>query len=299
MKTKVTFKSMGQNVVGNLFEPDSPSNEKRPAILCLTPAGGVKEQVAGLYAKELCQQGYVTLAIDHRTFGESEGEPRNYESSANKIEDIANAVSYLSTLPQVDEQRIGAMGICGGGGYLCSRAVADRRIKAVATVSAYMNHSGFFMMLGSERVMEMVKGANMARQKYFEEGYMETTKLIAPDVDENSNNFQRQIYDYYRTSRAGLETCPNYDPEMALIGIEQAITYNCIPLAPLLSPTPYLGIIGEKAFTAPDTIDFYTAANEPKELFKIEGATHIDLYDKMIFVNQAVAKMTEFYGKYL
>ena len=132
----VSFLSDGKKLAGNVYIPENyKENEKLPAIVIVTPATGIKEQVAGEYAKKLAKNGFITLAFDHQSYGESEGEPRSTENIFKKSEDIRSAVSFMRSLSQVDKDKIGVTGICAGGGYALQTAVGERRIKAVATVS--------------------------------------------------------------------------------------------------------------------------------------------------------------------
>src|ERR671910_2170756 len=131
-KQKVYFQSEGLKVVGNLFRPqNSKDNQSLPAILVDGAMTGVKEQVAGSYAERISKAGFVTLALDHRHFGESEGEPRQHEDPAKKMEDFKNAVSFMSTIKDIDRERIGSCGISMGGGYTLQLAAFDRIVKAV------------------------------------------------------------------------------------------------------------------------------------------------------------------------
>ena len=114
-KQKITFESEGLKVVGNLFRPHDKEETSLPAVLVAGAMTGVKEQVAGRYAERIAKAGFVTLALDHRHFGESEGEPRQHEDPAKKMEDFKNAVSFMSTLKDVDRERIGVCGISMGG----------------------------------------------------------------------------------------------------------------------------------------------------------------------------------------
>jgi uncharacterized protein len=141
---KIHFQSEGMKVVGNLYKPTSNSGEEeskipQPAVLVAGAMTGVKEQVAGQYAERIAKAGYITLALDHRHFGESEGIPRQYEDPAKKLEDFKNAISFPSSLNDVDGERIGACGISMGGGYMLQLAAFDRRIKAVAIVASGLN----------------------------------------------------------------------------------------------------------------------------------------------------------------
>ena len=140
-KRKVNFQSEGLNVDGNLFKPQNfkEVDASLPAILVAGAMTGVKEQVAGQYAERIAKDGYVTLALDHRHFGESEGDPRQHEDPAKKMEDFKNAISFLSSLKGVDRERIGVCGISMGGGYVLQLAAFDRRVKAVSIVASGLN----------------------------------------------------------------------------------------------------------------------------------------------------------------
>lgn len=135
---KVTFKKFDLNIAGLLFfPPDFDTSGKYPAVVVTHPGGDVKEQCSSLYAWNLAQNGFVTLAFDASHQGESEGLPRYLEDPASRVEDIRSAVDYLTTLPFVDEASIGAMGVCAGGGYTMNAIQTDLRIKAAAGISTW------------------------------------------------------------------------------------------------------------------------------------------------------------------
>jgi dienelactone hydrolase len=160
-KEKVHFQSEGLKVVGNLFRPQNSKGEdvSLPVILIAGAITGVKEQIAGQYAEHIAKNGYVTLVLDHRHFGESEGEPRQHEDPAKKLEDFKNAISFLSSLIGIDRERIGACGISMGGGYMLQLAAFDRRIKAVSIVAPGLNLADTLLeMLGNEGFVNFLKG---------------------------------------------------------------------------------------------------------------------------------------------
>src|SRR3982751_3347295 len=133
----VTFKNNSLKMAGNLYLPAGfDKNKKYPAIVVVHPGGGVKEQIAGLYAQKLSEAGFIALAFDASYQGASEGLPRFLDNPINRVGDIYSAVDYLVTLPYVDANRIGGMGICAGSGATVKAAMTERRIKALATVSA-------------------------------------------------------------------------------------------------------------------------------------------------------------------
>ena len=155
LSKKVEFLSEGYKIIGNLFRPDnSKEGNKLPAVVMACPMTGVKEQVAGLWAERLAKAGFITLAFDHRNFGESEGTPREHEDPAKKIEDLKNATSFLASLAEVDGLKIGACGISMGGGYALQLGTWDRRIKAVSIVAAGLNLGDTFLeMMGKEALL--------------------------------------------------------------------------------------------------------------------------------------------------
>jgi fermentation-respiration switch protein FrsA (DUF1100 family) len=249
-------------------------------------------------------KGYVFLSFDHLGYGDSAGKIRNYENPSIKQESIRNAVSYLRTLSFVNKEKLYGLGVCASGGYMPIVATTDKRIKAVATVSGMMNNSaGYFGMMTKEQLMPLFQMANEARQRAYETEKVDYYDALGMEMDEDTlNNLpkeggQYEGYDFYMTERAGSQTYPNYSHRAPMILMEQAPISNAVAIAPYLY-TPYLGIYGSKAETGPLTQMFYAAASEPKELFVVDGATHVSLYDIDKYVDQAVDKLDEFFKKH-
>ncbi|BDD05543.1 alpha/beta hydrolase [Aureibacter tunicatorum] len=299
---EVTFKSQGATLAGLIFTPENfDASEKYPTVVFSGPFNQVKEQMGSVYGKKMAALGYVFLSYDPYSFGESEGMPRNNEHAHHKMESIRDAVSYLGTLPFVDRDKLFGFGGCASGGYMPIVATSDKRLKAIATVSGMMdNMASYFGAMSKEQLMPLFEMANNARQKAYETGNMEYYDALNMNAIDPNNLPEGAVgegYDYYMTKRAGKETYPNYSHMAPMTLMENAPMTSAVTYAPFLY-TPYLGIIGEKADTGILTEMFYDKCSEPKELFKVPGATHVSLYDIDQDVDQAVAKMDEFFKKH-
>lgn len=294
---KVSFlRSNNIVLVGNLFLPkDFDSAKRYSAVLCIHPAGSVKEQSAGLYAYHLAENGFVTLAFDAAYAGESSGTPHWSEAPYERVEDIRYAVDYLVTLPFVDEHRIGALGLCAGGGYVIATAPTERRIRAVAGVSAAdIGAANRESWLGGRSVEEQISLLeDVSEQRTREARGAELMKVyMCPEPDENTAPSFREGYEYYRTSRAWHPRADNFylrrsqATKMAFSAIENIY----------LLTQPVLLVVGEKADSEWQTERFYKALpGNDKEIFTVPGYSHIDLYDKPEAVSQAIKKLVEFF----
>ena len=292
-ENKVTFLSEGIKLAGNLNIPENyKEGDKFPAIIFITPATGVKEQVAGVYAKKLAEKGFITLAFDHQSYGESEGEPRTTENIYKKSEDIRSAVSFMRSLEQVDKNKIGAMGICAGGGYIVQTAVGERRINAVATVSGTLMFKGSVAAAGGEAILKI---SGEARQKYDETGEVTYIPIIA-EPNAESNNFVREAYEYYVGNQDKYPTWKNQADASAFASLA---AFDIQSIVSSLTPTPILYIAGTNAITGPLSQNAYDNANDPKELFWVDGATHMSMYYNEEHINQASEKLDEFFKEKL
>lgn len=166
---RITYDLSGLKIVANVYTPAGYEvSRSYPALVVAHPNGGCKEQVAGLYSQRMAEQGYICLAFDAAYQGGSEGEPRNVDKPASRIEDIHRAADILAQYPGVDANRIGILGICGGGGYTLKAAQTDKRFKAVATLSMFnsglVRRNGFLdSQIGD--VQQRLADACVARQK--------------------------------------------------------------------------------------------------------------------------------------
>lgn len=299
-KEKVHFQSEGLKVVGNLFRPQNSKEEEvsLPAILVAGAMTGVKEQVAGQYAERIAKDGYVTLALDHRHFGESEGEPRQHEDPAKKLEDFKNAISFISSLKGIDRERIGACGISMGGGYMLQLAAFDRRIKAVSIVASGLNLADTLLeMLGKEGFVNFLKEFNNARKRHYDTGEVQYIPAVATD-NKPAAMIGDEPFEYYGTSRAWS---PGWVNRYTTESIENLISYNAIPYARHVSPTPLLIVHGknDKYCLPKFAQEVYDLADEPKEILWLDTSNHIDLYDNEKYVGPAISKIVEWLNKYL
>ena len=302
----VTFRNNNLRMAGNLYLPAGFNKAKKyAAIVVVHPGGGVKEQTAGLYAQRLAESGFVALAFDASYQGASEGQPRFLDNPMNRVGDIYSAVDYLVTLPYLDANRIGAMGIgamgiCAGSGATVKAAMTERRIKALATVSAVdvgaasrrgwdgkgsINQISVLEAVAKERTAE----ANGAAPMYVP---------YVPEVgDLTAPRDLQQAADYYRTPRGHHPNAPN---KLLFIGQSTAILFDGFGQADQLLTQPLLLIAGSEAGSLWHSQELHTkAASKEKELFVVKGATHMDLYDGRQYVPQVAKKLAGFFGKNL
>ncbi|GAA3189163.1 alpha/beta hydrolase [Streptomyces virens] len=293
MKTDVTFLSSGLTLAGILFLPDTPTAGRLAAVVVSHPGGGVKEQTASVYAERLAREGFAALAFDAAYQGESEGEPRGLEDPFQRAEDIKSAVSFLTTRDEIDPDRIGALGICASGGYVPYAAQTDVRIKAVATVNA--TDMGSVMRDGLGRTQDpqllraMLESAAAARTAEARGEAVPRQEWITEAVD-------AETYAYYRTPRGHHPRAVRPWPVRSL---DRIIQYDSYASIHLIAPRPLLMIVGSDANTAYFSREAVARAAGPKELFVVEGATHISLYDKDEHVTPAVARLGAFYTTHL
>jgi hypothetical protein len=298
-KTDVTFDSAGITLAGHLYTPGTRGDGSWPGLVVGHPGSGVKEQAAGLYASRLAEQGFITLAFDAAYQGESGGEPRGLEDPAHRVEDLKAAVSYLTTRPEADADRIGILGICASGGYVLPATGSDHRIKAVATVSAVDIARQF--RLGADGAQDpavfqgMLDAAANARTAAAR-GEKPPALTLFPETIEQARalggEHGAEGFEYYRTPRAQHPRSASF---LDWTSIDKMATFDAFAPVPLIGQRPLLMIAGTRAVTSWMSVQAFQKPTGPKELHWIDGASHVDLYDKEQYVGPAVEKLACFF----
>lgn len=294
----VVFRADGIDLAGDLRLPATTDAAGRaPGLVFTGPFTGVKGQVAGRYAELLAERGYATLAFDHRNWGDSGGTPRRHEDPQGKLADLAAAVSLLRARPEVDPDRIGAVGICLGGGYALKFAAFDPRVKAFAGIAgAYNTPYGMRDGFGADNYRNVLASFATAQER--EHAGAEPEYLPAVALEGEAAMPGDEPYAYYGTERGAAAGWRN---EVTRQTPRALITVDNMAGADFLGPTPGLIVHGvEDAFCAPEGAkEAYERMTGPKEIVWLDAKLHIDLYDTEPYVTQAVDATDRFLRAHL
>ena len=299
----VTYKLNGLNIVANVYTPANyDPKQKYPAIVVAHPNGGVKEQVAGLYAQHLAEQGYITITADAAYQGGSGGDPRSVDKPANRIEDIHGMADFITRFPGADAARLGLLGICGGGGYSLAVAKTDKRFKSIATLSMF--NSGRVRRNGYvdsqlATIQDRLQQASNARAQEVAGGeilYAGDANLTDAQIAALPFDLYRQGYEYYWKTHAH----PGSTFKYTMSSLLDLMRWDATDQIELINK-PLLMIAGSKADSLYMSEDAFAKATgtTDKELFKIDGATHIETYWVPKYVDAAMNKLTPFFARTL
>lgn len=304
---KVTFANhFGITLAADMYTPKNAVG-KLPAIAVSGPFGAVKEQSSGLYAQEMAERGFLTIAFDPSFTGESGGNVRDVNSPDINVEDFQAAVDFLSVQDNVDPERIGIIGICGWGGMALQTAAIDTRIKATVTSTMYdmsrVTGNGYFDANDNEEARHKMRVAlNKQRTADFKAGSYAKAGGVVDPLPEDAPKFVKDYYAYYKTPRGYHKRSLNSNSgwnETAATSLlnTRLFTYtNEIRNAVLM-------IHGDQAHSCYMSKDAYadmikgSKYTDNKELLLIPGASHTDLYDQKNII--PFAKMEAFFDKYL
>lgn len=303
---KLKFKTRHIYTTGILRTPEQSNDKALPTIVVMHPISSVKEQTASIYAKRLTEEGFATFAFDAGHQGELHEEPDYIENPYYRVEDVKYAIDFLNTLDIVDNQRIGILGICGGGGYAVNASLTDKRIKAVGSVVGadfgtltregdLSPNAALDMLhnLADQREAEAT-GAEVAYTPYIPDSEARRQQAGTNDID------IEQAVDYYRTNRGYHENSINRYRLLSNIEIAGFDAYHLVdklldqPLYIVAGNVP--GAFGSYRFAYHL---FDNALTKDKKLHLVEGASHYDLYDQPKAVDDALSGLIPFYKEKL
>lgn len=296
---KVTYTNrLGIPLVADLYIPKKIDRARKHAALVVGhPFGGVKEQASGLYAQMMAEHGFITLAHDASFNGESGGHPRFISSPDVFVEDFSAGIDFLGTHPLVDRARIGAIGVCASGGFVLAAAQIDPRIKAVATASMYdmgsERREGLGRTMSDSDRRDALK--HIGEQRWTEFAGGKTEYYAMPEsLPADAPAVLKEFFDYYHTPRGRH---PRSMPAVSITSNGSLMQFRPLDHVEWISPRPVLLIAGEHAHSRYFSEEAYQRAAEPRELYIVKGAGHVDLYDRVNLI--PFDKLTAFFNDHL
>lgn len=291
---RVTFASEGETLVGTLFLPESYQlGDKLPVVLVSGPWTQVKEQVGYRYGRQLAELGLAGLAMDYRFYGESGGEPRQFESTRAKAKDIRNAVTFLQTLSAVDPNCIGALGVCAGAGNVLFAAADDDRIRALATVVAWLQQPNTTPEIYGDApaIQHRIDLAKAAEGNYEQTGEMDY--VAAYDPAEGSGAAMFFPIDYYGNPQRGF--IPEWKNQFAVAGWTEWLELNAVEKAAGVK-VPVQLVHGDGAAFPQNARQFFDALTVEKDLHWTEGE-HTQFYDQEPYVSNAARVVADHFKR--
>jgi uncharacterized protein len=299
----VNYSLRGLKIAANVYTPAGyDPNGSYAAITVAHPNGGTKEQTAGRYAQRLAELGYITITADAAYQGHSEGEPRSVDKPFFRTDDIHGMADFLVGFPGVDVSRLGALGICGGGGYTLNAVKSDKRFRSVATISMFNSGSVRRNGLQNSLVDTIQDRLHQAAEARTQEALGAEIRY-AGDADLTDEQIAAQPFPLYREGYVyywKTHTCPGSTFRYTMSSLLDLMTWDATDQLDLIN-VPLLMIAGSEADTrymSEEALPKATGTTD-KELFLLDGAQHIETYWVDKYVDGALEKLTAFYSRTL
>ena len=305
---KIQNFDMAWHIAANILVPtDFDEGHKYPTIVALHPFGSCKEQTAGnVYAPALAKDGFVVIVFDASFQGESGGSPRWIEDPTQRVEDVSRVIDYAVTLPYVDADRIGVLGVCGGGGYALNATLTEKRIKAAVSITGvnigrlFREDFSQFKPLAALEAM----AAHRTGEARGDEPKVNELLPASPEAARKAGQTERDVFeatDYYKTPRGQSLGGP---ARMLFSHAQKTLAWDAFAFAELLLTQPVMIVVGQKvgSFGAfRDGMEIYgrATASKDRQLVSLENASHYDLYDKPEAVGPALEKAIPFFKQHL
>jgi fermentation-respiration switch protein FrsA (DUF1100 family) len=277
---RFTFTRDGDQLVGTLY---LPVEQPVAAVVTTGPLTSVKEQATGAYARALSERGLAALAFDHRTFGESEGQPRQLEQPEGKAADVSAAVTALSADERTSGLPVLAVGVCAGGGYMARAVADDSRIRAFAGVAGYYSDAAAFAELSPQAYQAAIDRGRAAERRWRETGEVETIPAVAPDGGDVAMPLH-EAYEFYGTRRGAVN---NYTNAFAVQSLAYTTSFDAQEAAARIR-VPFLLVHSEHALSPPLARRFYAGVGAPKSELWLQSQGQIDFYDDPLLIGAAV-----------
>jgi uncharacterized protein len=285
-KERFSFESAQEKLVGNLF---LPAGKPLGIVVATGPLTSVKEQAAGTYSQALAERGFAALAFDYRYFGESSGEPRQFENPEANIEDIKNAVSALLADDRLKGLPVFGLGVCFGAGPMVRAVAEDKRFHAFGGVAGVYTQGSSDDDKKNEGYQAVLARGKAAEQEWKKTGKAEIIPAVAPNGGDVAMPL-REAYEFYGTPRGAV---PNYVNGFAVQSYAYLLPFEVQSAAPKLK-VPVVIVHSETALSPNLAHDFFKAVTTPKQELWLQSQGQIDFYDDPKLINAAADTVGDF-----